>query len=46
MLAKEDQIPVAKAEGFTFLGLGSDGALVAKGMRELARALKKHSPTG
>jgi len=46
MLAKEDQILAAKADGFTFLGLSSDGALVAKGMRELAAALGKHNPTG
>jgi 2-keto-3-deoxy-L-rhamnonate aldolase RhmA len=46
MLAKEDQIPLAEADGFTFLGLGSDGTLVAKGMRELAAALGKRNPAG
>jgi len=41
MLSKEEQILAAKADGFTFLGLGSDGALIAEGMRKLAAALRK-----
>jgi 4-hydroxy-2-oxoheptanedioate aldolase len=45
MLAREDQIPGAKADGFTFLGLGSDGTVLAKGMKELAAALGKRNPT-
>lgn len=44
MLSKEDQIKDAAAAGFTFIGLSSDGGLVARGMRELAAALKKHKP--
>jgi hypothetical protein len=46
MLANEAQISAAKADGFTFLGLSSDGAVVAKGMRELATAFGKRRPTG
>jgi 2-keto-3-deoxy-L-rhamnonate aldolase RhmA len=45
MLANEHQISAAKADGFTFLGLSSDGAVVAKGMTELATAFGKRRPS-
>lgn len=40
MLMREEQISPAVTDGFTFLGLGSDGGLVASGMRQMYGAFK------
>jgi 2-keto-3-deoxy-L-rhamnonate aldolase RhmA len=45
ILSKEEEIERAVADGFSFLALGSDGALVAVGMRRIAGAFKKHKKT-
>lgn len=41
LMTKESDIGQVIAEGFTFVGLSSDGALVAQGMRKLAGAFNK-----
>jgi 4-hydroxy-2-oxoheptanedioate aldolase len=46
LVTKEDQIGQVVAEGFTFVGLSSDGALVAEGMRKLAVAFKLSGKAG
>jgi 4-hydroxy-2-oxoheptanedioate aldolase len=42
LLGQAGQIRDTIAVGFTFIGLGSDGLVVAEGMRELASALRQH----
>jgi 2-keto-3-deoxy-L-rhamnonate aldolase RhmA len=38
LVTKESDIAQVIAEGFTFIGVGSDGSLIAQGMRKLAGA--------
>ena len=45
LLSNESQIEETIAEGFTFVGMGSDGAAAAAGLGKIASALKK-SKTG
>ena len=42
ILSKEDEIERAVSDGFSFLCVGSDGALVTTGMRRIASAFKKY----
>ena len=42
ILSNENQIERAVADGFTFLCLSSDGALVASGMRQISAAFRKY----
>jgi len=42
IVMKEDDVAQAKADGFTFVALNSDGNLVARGMRQLAAVLQSH----
>jgi 2-keto-3-deoxy-L-rhamnonate aldolase RhmA len=42
ILGKEEEIERAIADGFSFLSLSSDGALVALGMRRIAAAFQRH----
>ena len=42
LLAQPAQIEQAVADGFTFIALGSDGAMVAAGMKAASEALGKH----
>ena len=42
LLGTPDQIEQAVADGFTFIGLSSDGSVVAEGMRALAVAFAPH----
>jgi len=42
ILSKEEDIERAIADGFSFLCLSSDGAMVALGMRRIAAAFNKH----
>jgi 2-keto-3-deoxy-L-rhamnonate aldolase RhmA len=44
LVTKENDIPQVIAEGFTFVGVSSDGALVAQGMRKLAAAFAGVKP--
>jgi 4-hydroxy-2-oxoheptanedioate aldolase len=44
LLPGAEQIERAIADGFTFIGVGSDGGLVAAGMRKLAAAFEKYRP--
>jgi 2-keto-3-deoxy-L-rhamnonate aldolase RhmA len=46
LAAKETDIGPLVAEGFTFIGLSSDGALVTQGMRNLAGAFAKAGVKG
>ncbi len=41
LLAREEQVESAVREGFTFVGLGSDGAVMLWGMQQIASALRK-----
>ena len=42
LLSNESQIDQTIAEGFTFVGLGSDGAAASSGLARIAGALKKN----
>jgi len=42
LLARPEQVAQTVADGFTFVGLGSDGGLMAEGMKRLAAALLSH----
>lgn len=42
ILSNENQIERAVADGFTFLCLSSDGAVVTNGMRQISAALRKY----
>ncbi len=42
LLTKPEQIGSAMSEGFTFLALGSDGGMVASGMRDTVAAFRDH----
>lgn len=44
LLGRVEQIEQTVADGFTFIGIGSDGSVLANGMRALASALKEHAP--
>lgn len=46
LLASPAQIPQAVADGFTFVALGSDGGMVAAGMKAAADALGAHRERG
>lgn len=41
LLSNENQIDETIAEGFTFVGMGSDGAAASSGLARIANALKK-----
>lgn len=45
ILSKEEEIGPAIADGFSFLAMSSDGAMVASGMRRLAHAFNQHKPS-
>jgi 2-keto-3-deoxy-L-rhamnonate aldolase RhmA len=45
LAANEEQVAQAVAEGFTFLGLGSDSSAVMKGLQSVAATLRKHCST-
>ena len=42
LLSKPEQLEQTVADGFTFIGLGSDGGVLAEGMRGLASAFKQY----
>ena len=42
LLSRPDQLEQTVADGFTFIGLGSDGGVLAEGMRGLASAFKEY----
>ncbi|MFB3881043.1 MAG: HpcH/HpaI aldolase/citrate lyase family protein [Armatimonadota bacterium] len=42
LLSKPDQLEQTVADGFTFIGLGSDGGVLAEGMRSIAGAFGKY----
>ena len=42
LLSKPEQLEQTVADGFTFIGLGSDGGVLAEGMRGLASAFKPY----
>ena len=42
LLGRVEQIEQTVADGFTFIGIGSDGSVLANGMRALASAVKEH----
>ncbi|MCJ7821875.1 MAG: aldolase/citrate lyase family protein [Armatimonadetes bacterium] len=42
LLGRVEQIEQTVADGFTFIGIGSDGSVLANGMRTLASAVKEH----
>jgi 4-hydroxy-2-oxoheptanedioate aldolase len=42
LLSKPEQLEQTIADGFTFIGLGSDGGVLAEGMRGLASAFKAY----
>lgn len=42
LLGRPEQIEETIATGFTFIGLGSDGGVLAQGMRALVAALRAH----
>jgi 2-keto-3-deoxy-L-rhamnonate aldolase RhmA len=44
LLSSESQIDETIAEGFSFVGMGSDGAVAASGLTKIAGTLKKNKP--
>jgi 2-keto-3-deoxy-L-rhamnonate aldolase RhmA len=46
LLSNENQIEEVLAEGFTFIGMGSDGAAASAGLATIAGALRKSQPKG
>jgi 4-hydroxy-2-oxoheptanedioate aldolase len=44
LLSSESQIDETIAEGFSFVGMGSDGAAAASGLAKIADTLKKSKP--
>ena len=45
LLSRHEQVEPMVNEGFTFIGLGSDGGVVCEGMQKLANTFQKYRPS-